>query len=97
MSALHQPSGGVVSAIGPAAGSNAGDGGQAWLAILMASSIFALLHAGVAAWIAMPSLLALGIALGWLRVRTGGLIAPIIVHAAFNAMNLGLASLSPAG
>lgn len=101
MGVLHQPGGNVMPADGPAEdgriGSGTSGGGHAWWAILMASSIFALLHAGVAAWIAMPSLLALGIALGWLRVRTGGLVAPIIVHAAFNAMNLGLASLSPAG
>ncbi|MGP1347520.1 MAG: lysostaphin resistance A-like protein [Phycisphaerales bacterium] len=62
-----------------------------WAAITIAAIAFALVHAGIAAWTAMPSLIALAIALGWLRIRTGGIIAPIIVHAAFNAMNLALA------
>ena len=39
----------------------------------------------------LAMLLVLGIVLGGLRERTGGLVAPIVLHALFNAVNLGVA------
>jgi membrane protease YdiL (CAAX protease family) len=34
-------------------------------------------------WRSMPSALVLGVALGWLRLRTGSLVAPVVAHLAF--------------
>ena len=34
-------------------------------------------------WRAMPTALALGLSLGWLRARTGSLVAPVVAHLAF--------------
>jgi membrane protease YdiL (CAAX protease family) len=38
----------------------------------------------------LPMLAALGFALGILRERTGGILAPTVLHAAFNALNVGI-------
>jgi hypothetical protein len=34
-------------------------------------------------WRSMPTALVLGLALGWLRARTGSLVAPVVAHLAF--------------
>ncbi len=69
------------------------------IAIAVTALLFALVHWGAvpadARFSALPALLALGIALGWLMERTGNLIAPIAAHAAFNAVNLLLFSMLP--
>ena len=58
----------------------------AWQSIVGSSSIFALLH--VDAWPAPIPLFVLALFLGYLRYRTNGLVAPIVLHAMFNAANL---------
>jgi membrane protease YdiL (CAAX protease family) len=47
--------------------------------------LFAMLHTSV--WPAPIALLVLALALGWLRERTGGLVAPIVLHGVFNGVS----------
>ena len=42
----------------------------------------------------LSMLVALGFALGVLRERTGGILAPTVLHAAFNALNVAI-TLAP--
>ncbi len=69
-------------------------------AVLATATLFALIHwsvvpaEGRAAGLAM--LFTLALALGILRERTGGIIAPIALHALFNAANVALALASAA-
>ena len=58
--------------------------GNAWVAILITSALFALAH-----WQqlhAIPALFVLAVALGYNYERTGRLHAPILIHVLFNAM-----------
>ena len=54
-------------------------------AMAISGFIFALIHVNAAT---MLPLWWLGCAFAWLYVRTGTILAPIVVHAAFNAVNL---------
>lgn len=61
-----------------------------WPLIMVASTIFAVIHIGPngpAAWQTLPGLFLLAMVLGWLYERTGSLLPPILVHVAFNATN----------
>lgn len=60
-------------------------------AILLTSAIFTMMHATVVQWFALPAIFALSIGLGVVAERTRRLAAPIIIHALFNLLNLGLA------
>lgn len=62
--------------------------GEQWArrAIIGTAILFAMLHATV--WPTPISLLILGLALGWLAHRTRSLIAPIVMHAMFNATSM---------
>lgn len=66
-----------------------------WPAILLTSAFFAIMHLGAipqeSVASAMTGLAVLSIALGLLRERTGGLVAPIVAHSLFNVLNLLLA------
>jgi membrane protease YdiL (CAAX protease family) len=62
-----------------------------WSIIGAVSILFALAHWSVATGPALAGLFVLGLALGWSRERSGSLLAPIIGHALFNAVNLWLA------
>jgi membrane protease YdiL (CAAX protease family) len=58
--------------------------GYAW-ALGLSSVFFAAMHfepTGVYALIVLPS----AVLLGWLREKTGGIYAPILIHAVFNAI-----------
>lgn len=61
--------------------------GSPWVSILVASALFALVHAGAEPQ-AVPSLFALGVAMGYNYERTGRLVSPILIHAIFNAVAL---------
>ena len=64
--------------------------------IVASAAVFAVAHIGAldAASLvpALTMLLVLGLILGWCAERTRGLLAPIVVHALFNAANLVIAS-----
>jgi len=57
-----------------------------WPAVLIASAVFALVH--VQQVQDMPSLLVLGVALGYNYERTGRLGGPILMHAFFNTFSI---------
>lgn len=65
-----------------------------WIAILATSAVFMYMHISVAAWYALPALFVLSIGLGIAAERTKGLLAPMLIHAIFNLLNLGLAWLT---
>ena len=65
-----------------------------WPAILGTSVFFAIMHWSVVELHALVSLLVLSIGFGWIYERTGRLTAPIVMHALFNAGNLGIALLA---
>ncbi|MEL6499560.1 MAG: type II CAAX endopeptidase family protein [Planctomycetota bacterium] len=68
-----------------------------WAAILISGALFTMLHiprgpdSGGATWLAIPTLTVLALALGIARERSGRLGVPIVMHIAFNALNVGLA------
>jgi len=49
--------------------------------------VFAAMHAALAP-ILLPPYLLISLILGWLRAKSGGLLAPIAAHVAFNACAL---------
>ncbi len=63
-----------------------------WPAILSAAILFALVHGGVAARQALPGLFVLGVVLGWLYERYNSLWPSIVLHMAFNVVNILLAT-----
>ncbi len=66
--------------------------GSTWLAVIITSAIFALVHrAGDAVpWHAIPTLFVLSLAIGVAYERFKGLGVPIAMHAGFNAANIAL-------
>jgi membrane protease YdiL (CAAX protease family) len=65
--------------------------GRRWAVVIFASGLFAFIHTGAVAWQALPGLFVLGLALGWLYERSGSLWPAIVLHMAFNALNILLA------
>ena len=63
------------------------------LALAASSLAFGALHAGVGGPVALATLSLIGLALGWIRERTGSLGAAIAVHAANNVFALLIAGL----
>jgi len=59
-----------------------------WASILVASMLFTLVH--IPHWQNMPALLVLSIVLGYNYERSGRLLGPIVTHALFNAVFLGV-------
>lgn len=55
-------------------------------AVYATAAFFALVHAGV--WPSPVPLFVLGLGLGWLSVRTNGLLVPVAVHGLFNAVSV---------
>lgn len=72
----------------------AGRAGRDWLANITASVIFAGLHFGQ--WPAPVPLFLLSLGLGELYRRTGSLVAPIALHAAFNGLSMAVLLLGKA-
>jgi uncharacterized protein len=58
----------------------AGGVGSTAVALVATALLFAVFSLD---WRSMPSALVLGLALGWLRARTGSLVAPVVAHLAF--------------
>jgi membrane protease YdiL (CAAX protease family) len=65
-------------------------GRTAWGAIIATSIFFATMHIGTSSASAIVGLFVLSIGLCWARVKSGGVIAPIIIHIVFNAMNIAI-------
>jgi len=59
-----------------------------WTSIVIYSVLFTLVHASVAQSHAMPALFTLSLGLGYVYERTGSLFAPMLLHAAFNAIQI---------
>ena len=55
-----------------------------WLAVLIASTCFALVHP----WWTQAPIFLLAIVLGYVYERTGNLWAPILIHMGFNCTSL---------
>ena len=62
--------------------------GGRWGVILIASALFALIHAGIADPQALPTLFVLAVGLGYAYERSGSLWAPIGIHAIFNTLQI---------
>lgn len=58
-----------------------------WRLVLTTALLFTLIHTQVP-WQVRPGLFALGVILGWLYERYGSLLACLVVHAGFNAVNV---------
>jgi membrane protease YdiL (CAAX protease family) len=54
-------------------------------AVYATAALFAVVHSGV--WPSPIPLFLLGLGLGWLAVRTNGVLVPVIVHGLFNAVS----------
>src|SRR5207302_1855546 len=54
-------------------------------AVYATAALFAVVHSGV--WPSPVPLFVLGLGLGWLAVRTNGILVPVIVHGLFNAVS----------
>jgi len=63
---------------------------QGWAAVLLTSGVFALMHLALAPPSAVVSLFVLSVGLGIAYERTGRLGVPVVMHAGFNAVNVGL-------
>jgi membrane protease YdiL (CAAX protease family) len=61
-----------------------------WSVIIIASGLFAVIHAGAAQPHTMPALFVLGLVLGWLYECFGSLLPCVLVHMAFNVFNIGV-------
>ena len=65
-----------------------------WAVVIVASFVFALMHANLQTWDhwqALPGLFVLGLVLGWLYERSGSLWPGIVVHMGFNILNIVMA------
>ena len=60
-------------------------GNRAWLAILLSSGLFAIMHEEPGHW---PALFVLGACMGYAYEKSGSLLRPIFIHAIFNATSL---------
>ena len=63
-------------------------GKTVWRAIFLTSAMFAVMHIGAAQPSAIVGLFFLSVGLCWARVKSGGVLAPIVIHTVFNAMNI---------
>jgi membrane protease YdiL (CAAX protease family) len=54
--------------------------------VVATAALFAVVHSGV--WPNPVALFVLGVGLGWLAVRTNGILVPVVVHGLFNAVSV---------
>jgi membrane protease YdiL (CAAX protease family) len=59
-----------------------------WVAVIMASGLFTIVHLGAAAPHALIVLLVLSLAMGIAYERTGRILVPILMHVGFNGFNI---------
>ena len=60
-------------------------GRRHYRSVYVSAAFFGLVHSGV--WPSPIPLFFLGLGLGWLAVRTRGVLVPIVVHGLFNAVS----------
>ncbi|MEE9370066.1 MAG: CPBP family intramembrane glutamic endopeptidase [Sedimentisphaerales bacterium] len=58
---------------------------EPWLAILISSGLFALIHSNADHW---PALFALSVCMGYAYEKSGSLFRPIFIHSIFNASSV---------
>jgi hypothetical protein len=58
--------------------------GRAWVAVALASALFAAVHP----WWTVPPILFLAVCLGYAYERTGNLWVPILIHSLFNGISI---------
>ncbi len=58
-----------------------------WAVVVASAALFAIVHFGMT-WIALVGLFVLAMGMGYLYERTGSLWSCVIIHAAFNALNV---------
>ncbi len=63
-------------------------GESPWVAIVITSLIFTTMHGAMVDLRGLFALFVLSLGFGWIYVRTGRLLASIVMHAAFNAFNI---------
>ncbi len=63
-------------------------GKSVWRAMYATSALFAIMHIGAAQPSAIIGLFILSVGLCWARVKSGGVLAPVLIHIIFNAMNI---------
>lgn len=61
-----------------------------WVAVVMASGLFTIVHLGAAAPHALIVLLVLSLAMGIAYERTGRILVPIVMHIGFNGLNIAI-------
>jgi len=61
--------------------------GRPWLAIIITSVLFAMVHANLSHW---PALFALALGLGYAYEKSGSLFRPIFMHVLFNGATIAL-------
>ncbi|MEE2908173.1 MAG: CPBP family intramembrane glutamic endopeptidase [Planctomycetota bacterium] len=59
-----------------------------WFAIIITSILFALMHGAIVDLRGVFALFVLSLGFGWVYLKTGRLLACIVMHAGFNALNL---------
>jgi membrane protease YdiL (CAAX protease family) len=60
-------------------------GNRAWIAVLISSFLFSIVHGNIPHW---PALFVLGVCLGYAYEKSGSLFRPIFIHAFFNATSV---------
>ncbi len=70
-----------------------------WIPVLLTAAVFGAVHAGgdTPQPHVVPALMALGVLLGMLYLRTGSLVGPVVLHALFNGKTLLFETVSHGG
>jgi membrane protease YdiL (CAAX protease family) len=63
-------------------------GNTVWKAIIITSILFSAMHWGSVQPSALLGLFVFSIGLCWARVKSGGVVAPAVIHIVFNAINI---------
>ena len=63
-------------------------GESPWMAIVITSILFAIMHGAVVDVRGLFALFVLSLGFGWVYLKTGRLLASIVMHAGFNVINL---------
>ncbi len=63
-------------------------GNTAWKAIIITSILFSVMHWGSVQPSALLGLFVFSIGLCWARVKSGGVVTPVVIHIVFNAINI---------